>query len=163
MLEVLSLRPGESPLRLAWRIAVFTAVSFAVVWLAILPECLFGSRRGELGMVTYILFVAGAGSAGMTYAFCALTIGTYRAMEQPDAARRRRLLWLYGVLSIPAFPVFAFAWYWALTGDLASSLTHCGLACCVAPLTPLLVFGAVRSMADQMRHNEEWASLRIEQ
>jgi hypothetical protein len=161
--KALDLAPGESLLRLAWRFAVITAVLSAVIWIALLPKFLFGSRRGELGMVTYVLFVVGVSSVGMTYVFSVLTMGFYRAMEERDAGRRRRLLWLYGVVSVPVFPIFAFLWYLTLTGDLASSLVHCGLACCVAPLTPLLFFGAARSMAEQMRHNEEWASLRIEQ
>ena len=162
-LEALSLVPGESPLRFARRLALVTAVLFGVLWLAILHVCLFRSRLWELRMQTYVLFVLAVSSVGMSYVFSALTMGFYRAMAQRDAARRRRLLWLYAVLSMPVFPVFVLLWYLTLTGDLALSLMQCGMACYVAPLTPLLFFGAVRSMADQMRHNEEWASLRIEQ
>jgi hypothetical protein len=108
------------------------------------------------------LFVVSISSMGMTHLISVMSLGIYRAMAMPDAARRRRWLWFYGVTSAAVLPVFAFLWYFLLTGDLASSLVNFGLACCIAPLVPPLFIGAVRSEADQKRHNEEWASLRID-
>ena len=163
-LEALGLRPGESLMRMALRLAAFTAILAAVLWLALFHLCLFRNRLWELGLQTYVLFVVSVSSVAMSYVFTALTVGIFRATEDHDVGRRRRLLRRYAAISMTVFPVFALLWNWTLTGDLALlNLVNGGLVCCVALLTPLLLFGAVRSQADQMRHNEEWAHLRIEQ
>jgi ATP-dependent Clp protease ATP-binding subunit ClpC len=160
-------RPGESPLHRARRVAVCIAILIAAAPLGMLLRAfLSGNPPADLRMVVGMWFVVGTVTAALVGVFLALITGMSRAMGQPDAGRRRRGLWLYAMASTAVLPVLHLLCYLGLTGDLASSLIHCGLACCVAPLAALYVFGLARFArwgADQRRYNEEWASLRIEQ
>jgi hypothetical protein len=160
MLEPLSLRPGESRRRLAGRIARVAAIVLIIVWVSIDLGFVSGlSLMSGVLKVLYTVFLAVAMAAVAFRVYSALRMGMYRAMKQ----RRRRLLWFYVSLSLPVTPILILLWDWANTGDLKHSLMQIGSACYLAPVITLLLLLTARSLTDPVRHDEDWADLRVEQ
>ncbi|MGO9111219.1 MAG: hypothetical protein ACLP9L_18495 [Thermoguttaceae bacterium] len=154
-------RLGEPLLRFAGRLTIFTLVAFAAMISIVLPALLLHGREGECAMELYVLLIIGILTIPFMLAFALLTDGMYRALYRGQSGRSWRLAMMYGLISLLVFPVFAFLWYWSLTGDLAMSLRHVCFACCIAPLAPLLFAIMARKTAELRRHYEEWASIEI--
>jgi ATP-dependent Clp protease ATP-binding subunit ClpC len=155
--------PGESLLRFAGRITIFTLVLFVATTLIVLPALFVRGRQYEFAVIAYTFLVVGILTIPFTLGLTLLTDGMYRALYRGQSHRSWRLATVYGLASLAFFPVLAFTWYWSLTGDLATSCAHLRLACCFAPLAPVLFAAMARQAADQMRYYEEWASLAIEE
>jgi len=154
-------RPGEPLLRFAGRITIFTLVAFAAMILIVLPAMLLHGREGECAMELYVLSIIGVAIIPFMLAFALRTDGMYRALYREQSRRSWRLAMMYGLISLPVFPIFAFLWYLSLTGDLAMSFRQVCFACCFAPLAPLLFAIMARKTAELRRHYEEWASIEI--
>ena len=155
--------PGESWLSVTGKITILTLATFAAVAPIVLPAMFLGGRQRECVAALYVFLVIGALSIPFTLAFVLLTDGMYRALYRKPSDRSWRLATIYGLASLFIFPVFAFVWYWSLTGDLAMSCTRLLMAWCFAPLAPVLFAVMARQTAEQMRYYEEWASLEIGQ
>jgi ATP-dependent Clp protease ATP-binding subunit ClpC len=157
--------PRESLLHFAARVTVAAMVFVAVPMLILAPiVSLCGRQRSpdELDFMVRTLFFVGISNVPLTVCFILLTDGMYRSLYRGPKNRSWRQAAIYGLLSMAFFPVLAFAWCWALTGNLAMSCTQLRLGCYFVPLAPVLFAGLAGQAAKQLRDYEEWASLEVD-
>jgi hypothetical protein len=154
--------PGESPWHLAGKYLVMTLVMCAVM---VLPAAITLWRRGrswEIEMALQVVFGLGlnAGTLGFAAAYLPIRIG--RALYGDDRERSPWAVAKYGLASAVAFVISFFLFFLALPGDFNVVSRHFALLCCFAPAVPVLFCAMARKMADENRHEEEWASLDID-
>jgi hypothetical protein len=89
--------------------------------------------------------------------------GTVMCRVIRKGSPRPSLRWtlLFALLSLPLAPLAAFVNYWALTGDLGASLAHLRFAFYFTPLAAVLLAYLARKRAEELRYEDEWASLVI--
>ena len=161
--EALQCWPGESLLRFTVRITAVTFVLLLVVMAAALtPVLLSQGKQNEFATAARILFIVGVLNVPLIVGVTVLTEGMYLSLYRQPVRRWRRAM-VYGLASLAFFPVLALVWCWSLTGDLTMGWTQLRLACCVAPLGPLLFAGLAKQTAERLRYYEEWASLEIDE
>jgi hypothetical protein len=131
--------------------------------LILLPILHIYGRQNELPIGVRTLLSIGILNIPLTLGFILLTDGMYRALYRAPSSRSWRQAAVHGLLSLTFFPAIAFLWCWSLTGNPALSCAQVRLACCFAPLAPLLFALMARQAADQQRDYEEWASLDVEE
>jgi len=156
-------KPHESLLHFAGRITMLGFMFSAPPLLILLPILHICGRQNELPIGVRTLLSIGILNIPLTLGFILLTDGMYRALYREPSRRSWRQAAVYGLLSLTFFPAIAFLWCWSLTGNLAMSCAQLRLACCFAPLAPVLFALMARQAAEQLRYHEEWASLEVEE
>ncbi len=154
--------PYESLLHFSARIAILALMMFAAAMLVLMPVACILGRPNEFTMRAHFLFCIATLNIPLTLGVILLANGMYRALYRVEGVRSWRLAAVYALFSLIFFPVLAFAWYLSLTGDFAMSFAHLRFACCLAPAAPLLFALMASQTAEQMRDDEEWASLEID-
>lgn len=153
--------PHESWPHFAGRMTALTCSLSAAALLVFLPLVYPFGRPGEIALRGYVLLCVALLAIPLTVGMVLLMEGMYRALYRNPSCRSWRLATIYGLASLPFFPLLAFAWYSSLTGDLATSLRQFGFAWCFAPLSPVLFALLAQRGAEEARHHEEWESLEI--
>ena len=157
--EALEFKFNKSLLRMA---VIHFGLSFSfmviVFLLFALPTTIFQGKLHAIGSILRVAVVMSVVAGAITFAACFAA----DRMGRTVAARAWRRALLYLLLSTLFLPLWSFATYWALTGDLAASLGHLRFACLFALFAPAGLILTSRELADQIRHQEEWASLDLD-
>lgn len=163
LLDTVDHKPGGSLLQTAIRCGLWTCAAFTVVLPALLPAMWIRGRLDEMGLVLHVLLVMSLVTAAFAFAFVVLSERIGRACYGRESERSMRATGWYCLASLSIFPTMTLLTYWGLFGDLASSLSGFSLACALAPAAPVLFLVIARQVADEIRHEEEWASLDVEE
>ncbi len=163
MLEWWELQPSESLPHFAAKQLLAMFVGYVVMTVVVgLPSLIVRGRQAELPVVLHIVSVVMLFTTAVTVLALYLPHRIGRLLYGSDSERSLRKAAWYGLTSLAIFPAMAFGTYWALTGDLASSLVHLRLGCLFAPVAPVVLVMISRQMTEEMRYKEEWASLEID-
>lgn len=160
VIEKGNLQPGESLLHLAIKQLVAVLLTFGVILPVLLPLMIAG-RLNEVGLMLRVLVVSGLIGYGLGFLASFMPLRMGRALYGAASERSLRVVVLSALLSLLIFPMVAFATYWMLTWDLASSLANLHLAWYSAPAAPIVLLMTARKMTEEMRYQEEWARLEI--
>jgi hypothetical protein len=148
------------PLRaLVARHALVGLASIFFVFLLILPMIFLDGRRQTLEFAVRAAIMQGVfvGLFGCVMGGLCPTLGDALF---GDAQQRswRRAAWCL-LASVTFLPVFAFVFYFGLSGDLAASLSHFAYACWFAPVFPLLCTAISWEIHREHTYDREWAAL----
>lgn len=154
--------PSESVVHFASRITLLAVMLVTAVMLLLLPVVWTCGRENEFAMRAYYLFAIGILDIPLILGIILLADGMYRALYRTEGVRCWRLAAIYGICSLVFFPALAFMWHLLLSSDFSTSIAQAWLACCFAPLAPVLFAALAKQAAEPMRHYEEWAGLEIE-
>jgi len=157
--ERLDFQPGESLWRPAMRLFLVTLAGYAIAMAVEVPIMIARGRVNEVPTALRIVFVVGLVSAAFSVAFILLAHGMRRVLYGRESERSLRTAALYVLAALGFFPGLAFVTYWALTGDLAASLSHLRFACCFAPAAPVVFVLMARGLAIEWNGREEWEEL----
>lgn len=163
ILDELEFRPGRSLLRVAGRHVLFTCVLFSVTLLAILPLTWIRGRLGEIGLLLHMLLVMCIVSGGFSFAFAYLAERLRQGLYGRESQRSMRTVAVCCLISLAAFPGMTYLTYLGLMGDFTAGLHGVCVACALAPAAPVLFVLMARRMAEEMRHEEEWTELGIDE
>ena len=157
-------RPDNSLLsRAIWFVLAYFVGCVAVMALIGLPLMASRGRLSEFTFGSYILFVMFVFMTGLWLLFVLFSDRMYRALYDRRSERSLPRARLYGLLSVPVFPIFILAFYWVLTGDVALGYARVCLVCLSGLLTPALLVVAARQLAHEMQLDQEWTDLKIEE
>jgi hypothetical protein len=163
ILEWWELQPGESLRHFAGRQFPAMFLAYAVLTTIVaLPALIIRGRLAELPVVLYIVSVVMLFTAAVQVLIVFFPHRIGRLLYGIESDRSLPKAALYGLASLAVFPAMAFGMYWALTGDLASSLAHLRFACLFAPAAPVLFVMMSQKMSEEMRYKVEWASLEVD-
>ncbi|OHB83322.1 MAG: hypothetical protein A2V98_08130 [Planctomycetes bacterium RBG_16_64_12] len=157
------LEPRESLLHLAGKCVFFMFGALVVTMLLMLPVLWIRGRLHEIGMILHIVLVMGTVMAAFSFVSVLMADRLGRALFGPESERSLRRAVRYSLASLPLFPAMTLLMHWGLLGSFASSFVYLLPACCIAPASPLLFILLAHQGAEEMRHEEEWAELEIEQ
>ena len=163
VLERMDLQPGESMLHLAGKHLLVMFAAYGLATLLLLSLITSGGRHDHLPMILYVMCLSPAlprQPSRFCSSFCPIKSDDRSTGPSNERSVPRALV--YGAVSLLIFPAFALLTRWALCGNLAPSMIAVPMACCFSPIAPLLVAMTCRTMAQQRRYREEWASLEIE-
>lgn len=160
--EKMQYQPGESLLHFAGKHLLFTFAACCIVLPIVLLIWTTKPRQDELQLLVCVMATALAWGVGPVMAIELFGVRLRRVWSEGEAKQPLRLAALYAAASLPILPVGAFVTYWALSGDLASSLLHLRFACGLAPVAAALLLILGRKRAEEMRYEDEWASLEVE-
>jgi hypothetical protein len=161
MSERLDPKPGESLWRPAMRLSLFMLAGYAIAMAAAVPVMIARGRASEVPTALRIVLVVGLVSAALSVAFILLAHGMRRVLYGRESERSLRTAAIYVLAALGFFPSLAFVTYWALTGDLAASLSHLRFACWFAPAAPVVFVLMARQVAIEWNGREEWEELEI--
>jgi hypothetical protein len=141
------------------RHALVGLASIAFMFLLILPALFLDGRRQTLDFAVRAAIMQGVfvGMFGYVMGGLCPTLGDALF---GDAQRRswRTAAWCL-IGSAVFLPVFAFIFYFGLSGDLTASLSHLVYACWFAPVFPLLCTAISWEIHRQHTYDREWAAL----
>ena len=162
--QFLNLRPGESVCRSAIRGAVTMLLGY-VVMIVCLPLIHLAVRGNlaELRLAAGLVLASGIAMSVLIFVLALLIHGMRLALFRGTAERSWSLAAICGVASAFLFPVFGFVLYWTLTGDVSSSCAHLRSLSFTGLLFPVLLVTIARQFAAELRYQEEWASLEIDE
>jgi ATP-dependent Clp protease ATP-binding subunit ClpC len=163
VLEKYSFRPGQPILRLAVASMLWMCLMAVGMLLAGVSISVLRGRFNDLGMFAHVSLVASVAGATFMFLFLFLSERIGRVLYGQEADRSLSKAVLYCSASLAVAPAFAFLSYLAGSFDLAASLAHFRLACCFAPVTPLICLLMARLTMEEMRYGEYWASLEIDE
>jgi hypothetical protein len=163
LLDTAELKPGESLLYLAIRHVLWACAAIAVTPLVVLPVMWSRGRLDEVGLALHVALVMTIVMWTFGFVFAVFSERIGRAFYGRESERSMRTTAWYCLASLFVFPTMTLLMYWGLFGDLASSLSGFYSACVVAPAAPVLFLLMARQVADEMRREEEWASLEVEE
>jgi hypothetical protein len=156
------LQPGESLLRFAGKDVLMTSVVYSTTVLVMLLSELAIGRPPQFGMDLHSALVMAAVPAVFSFALVLLGGRISRALHGSDSQRSLRTAILYCLASLALFPTIGFLTFWGL-GGLPLAHSQLLLTCYMAPAAPALLVLIARVMADEVRPEEEWARLEIEE
>jgi ATP-dependent Clp protease ATP-binding subunit ClpC len=163
ILESMDFQPGESLLHLVGKQSLGMLAGYAVLTLLVgLPSLIVRGREAELPVMLRIVSIVTLFSIAATVLFLYLPHRMGRFLYGSGCERSPPKAAWSSVASLAILPALAFGTYWALTGDLASSLAHLRFACLFAPAAPVVLVMMARVAAEETRYKEEWASLKID-
>ncbi len=149
-----------APLRsLVWRHSLVGLVSIAFMFLVILPGVLLDGRRltFDFGVRVAIMQGVFVGVLGCVMGGLCPTLGE-ALFGDPQQRSWRRSAWC--LLGAAAFlPVFAFVFYWGVSGDLPASADYFLYACWFAPVFPPLCVLISRQIHIERCYEREWSEL----
>ena len=163
LFDELEFKPGASLLHLAGRHMLFALALFSVTLLVMLPITWIPGRLGEIGLLLHIILVMSIVMAAFSFVFAVFTERFRRALYGRESERSRRTAGVHCLASLAVFPAMTYLTYLGLLGDFTSGLSGLYVACALAPAAPVLFVVIARQVAEEMRHEEEWAKLEIEE
>lgn len=163
ILDELEFKPGRSLLRVAGKHVLFAFALFSVTLLGILPLAWARGRLGEIGFLLHLLLVMCIVSGGFSFVFALLTERLRRALYGRESERSLRQVAVHCLASLPVFPAMTYLTYLGLMGDFTAGLRGVCVACALAPAAPVLFVLMAGRAAEEMRHEEEWTELEIEE
>jgi hypothetical protein len=134
----------------------------ACMILASLLVVLTRGQQAEIGFLFRLSVVTGLLAAGLSFLAATLPYEIGRSLYGTESERSMRQLVRCCLGSLFIFPAVGFLVYWLLTWDLAGSLVHLRLACCFAPVAPVVFVMMSRQILEERRYEGEWAGLPID-
>jgi hypothetical protein len=145
--------------QLLWRNSLMVLASIAFMFLLILPGVVLDGRNRTLEFAIRVAVMQGVfvGVFGCVMGGLCPTLGE-ALFGNPGERSWSRTAWC--LLGAAAFmPVFAFFFYWGLSGDLRASAKYFLFACWFAPVFPLLCVLIARQVHLDRCYEREWAEL----
>ncbi len=149
---------GEPIWMLAWRHLLISVLSFAVVFLAIVPTVYFRGRD-TLDFAIRVSIVQGLLVGPFSFGMFVVATKLSEALFGTSQQRSWRRAAVYLLGSALLFPLFAFFIYFGLSSDLAASLGHLAFACWFIPALPVLFIVVARLLHKERCYEREWSSL----
>lgn len=154
---------GESVLRQATRLAVFTFVSFVPILVIVPPVLLVRGRSYAIVPLELFMAVAGVVVFGVVFAFTLSVHGLHESLFRGTSARSLPLAAVSSLLSALVVPLAGLVLSWFATGDVAEGYAHFRFLWWSAILCPFVLIVLARQMAEEARYKSEWADLCIEE
>ena len=108
-----------------------------------------------------ILVVVAIASAAFSFALIVLVDRMSRAVYGKASERSLCRAVLIGLASLVVLPMLTFLIYWSLPLDGSTRFSYLKLSCLLAPVVPVLLLLLGRQQAEEIRYEDEWASLHI--
>jgi ATP-dependent Clp protease ATP-binding subunit ClpC len=152
---------GVSTLQLAAIIAVGTVIVYSIVVLPMVLVMLAAGKSLDIAIALHVMPVTAA--VGAVFAFLLVLFGSKisRALYGNHSERRVRRAIYWCLASLPIFPMLVISLYWGFGLPVPNSPLV--LAFAIAPATPVLLILMARATADEVRRDEKWTRLVIEQ
>ena len=162
--EMQQFRPGGSLIRRAACLVLLAFMGYAATMGLIgIPLLVHRGRLGDLPIAGYVLFITLVFTLGLSFVFSLFLDRMYPALYGPRPERSLPRAMAYGLLSVPVFPISFLVLYWVLTDGVALLYPRLPVLCLAAILTPALLVAIAQQTAREMRLDEEWTNLKIEE
>ncbi|HEY4760479.1 MAG TPA: hypothetical protein VIH42_07860 [Thermoguttaceae bacterium] len=168
LLEIASFKPDDSWLQLIGKYLLGTLIMVAILVLLLLIGLSLDGRSMAWKIMAFeIRFYILAKVMPIIMGFMMLGILFIDRLRKTFFSQGSRLLGARAaidiIISFFAFPVLAFINYAVQTGDLTGSLKFFYEGCMIAPVAPLLFILMARQYDREMRAQEEWKNLEIDE
>ncbi|MEX2113835.1 MAG: hypothetical protein WD845_11655 [Pirellulales bacterium] len=149
-----------APLRsLVWRHSLVGLASMVAMFFVILPGVLLDGRRLTLDFGVRVAIMQGVfvGAFGCLMGGLSPVLGEALFGTQRQRSWRRAAGCMLGAAVF--LPLFAFLFYWGLSGDLRASVDYFLFGCWFAPVFPLLCALISRQVHLERCYEREWSEL----